>query len=73
MGRVGHEHPPLPVSKTPISAEGGAKSDAHNAPNTLCDPDLARLVKAWPSLPKHIKTEINRLIEKHSVEGKDND
>ena len=68
MGRVGHEHPPLTVSKTAISEKGGAKSDAHDAPNTVQDPDLARLITAWPTLADHIKTEINRLIEKHSKE-----
>jgi hypothetical protein len=70
VGRVGHEHPPLTASKTPISTSGGAKSDAHDAPNPLQDPDLAALVKAWPDLPEQTKTAIKTLIETHKAEQK---
>ena len=70
MGRVGHEHPPLTVSKTPISAKGGAKSDAHDAPNTIQDPDLAEVVKVWSDLPEDIRTAIKSLIEEHKPQKK---
>jgi hypothetical protein len=68
MGRVGLEHPPLKVSKTPISAKDGAKSDAHGAPDTIQDSDLSQLIKEWTTLPKQIKTKIIGLIEKRSTE-----
>ena len=68
MGRVGHEHPPLTVSKTAISGKCGAKSDAHDAPNTIQDPDLAAVVKAWPDLPEQTRRAIKALIEKHNKE-----
>jgi hypothetical protein len=70
MGRVGHEHPPLTASRTPISDKGGAKSDAHDAPKPPKDPDLAALVKAWPDLPEHIKAAIKALVQTHTREGK---
>lgn len=63
MGRAGHEHPPLKVSKTAISQGGGAKSDARRAPETSKDSDLDIIIKAWPELPKHIKAAIKALIK----------
>ncbi len=63
MGRVGFEHPPVTVSKTPISEGGGAKSDAQDAPKAPKDPDLEIVVKAWPELPGHIKEAIKALIQ----------
>jgi hypothetical protein len=73
MGRVGLEHPQLAQSKTPISASGGAKSDAPNAPNTPQppkDPDLALVVERWPNLPEHIKAAIKALIQTNNTEKK---
>jgi hypothetical protein len=63
MGPVGLEHPPLTVSKTPISEGSGAKSDAHDAPKAPKDPDLAIVDKAWPELPEHIKAAVIALIQ----------
>jgi hypothetical protein len=62
MGRVGHEHPPLKPSKTPISESRGAKSDARHAPNTPSDPDLALIQKRWPKLPEHVKSAVLALV-----------
>jgi hypothetical protein len=62
MGDTGPEHPPLALSKTSISEGGGAKSDALHAPKQSSDPDLALIVKHWPSLPRHIKKAINALV-----------
>jgi hypothetical protein len=31
---------------------------------------LAKLIGAWPTLPKQIKTKIKDLIDKHSTKGK---
>ena len=65
MGDTGFEHPPLKQSKTQISASGGAKSGAPNAPNTpqpSKDPDLAMVVEHWPNLLEHIKAAIKTLV-----------
>ncbi len=59
----GIEHPPLALSKTPISVGSGAKSDARDAPNPIHDPDLARIVDCWPMLPEHIKAAIKALVQ----------
>lgn len=63
MGPIGFEHSTLTVSKTPISEGGGAKSDAHDAPDAPKEPDLDIVVKAWPELPEHIKAAIRALIQ----------
>ena len=68
MGDIGLEHPPLTVSKRPISAEGGAKSDAHDAPKPIYDPDFTKIVRAWPTLSKQIKVKIIHLVETDKTE-----
>jgi hypothetical protein len=70
LGPVGHEHPTLTPSKNAISEDGGAKSDARTAPNSIQDPDLARIVAVWPELPEHIKAAIKALIQTHITEIK---
>jgi hypothetical protein len=70
MGDTGLEHPPLEQSKTPISTSSGAKSDAHDAPKPVQDPDLAMVVERWPNLPEHIKAAIKALTQTHNGETK---
>jgi hypothetical protein len=70
MGDAGHEHPALTPSKTPISTSGGAKSDAPDAPKPVLEPDLTKIVKAWPQLPDHIKAAIKALVQTHIKEQK---
>ena len=65
MGRVGFEHPPVTVPKTPISEVGGAKSDAHDAPKAPKDPDLDKVIEVWPELPTYIKAAIKALVQNH--------
>ncbi len=65
MGDAGQEHPPVAVSKTPISEGGGAKSDARCAPAKTKDPDLDMVVNKWPELPEHIKAAIKALFQTH--------
>jgi hypothetical protein len=45
--------------ETALSAESGAKSGALI---TESDPDLARVLDAWPKLPPHIKAAVLALI-----------
>ncbi len=70
MGDMEPEQSLLTLSKTAILSSGGVKSDAHNAPNPIRDPDLARLVDRRPNLPEHIKAAMNVLIDAHQANGK---
>jgi len=66
MGDIGLEHSSPTPSKTPILEGGGAKSDAHDAPQSPKppqDPDLASVVNAWPKLPWHIRIAIRSLVK----------
>ena len=62
MEAGGFEHPPLALSKTPISGEGGAKSGARDALKAPVDPDLALIQNRWPTLPEHIKAAVLALV-----------
>ncbi len=66
MGRAGPEHSPLALSKAPISANGGAESDARDAPQPVADPDLSLIHDRWANLPEHIKAAVLALIRSAS-------
>ena len=44
---------------------------AHRSKNTSessdSDPDLTKIISAWPSLPEHIKAAIKALVKTHDV------
>jgi hypothetical protein len=44
-------------------AAGGAKSGAASPDRSPADPDLARLVDAWPTLPPPIRAAVLALVE----------
>ncbi len=67
MPETGVELSDLKASKRPISKVGGAKS---GAPEDKINPDLAQLIHAWPTLPKQVKSKINKLIQTHISERK---
>jgi len=80
VGRAGLEHPPLALSKTPISGEGGAKSDARRTPKHIkhpeidtpnLPPDLAEIVALWPELPEYFKAAIKALVQTYRDGGSD--
>lgn len=57
------ETPVNPHIPEPRGTESGTL-DAENAPNaSLADPDLARLVNAWPGLPPAIRARIVAMLE----------
>jgi len=63
MGDTGLETHPLTGSETPISEGAAVKSAVSYARKTPSDPDLARLIDAWPTLPEETKQRIVRLLE----------
>ena len=65
MGDTGLEQSALTPPKTTISKSACAESGALDARKPPSDPDLARLVEAWPHLPKHTKQTIINLIRQH--------
>jgi len=67
IGDTGLEHPPLALTKSAISAGGGAKSGAHDAPKPISNPELESVIEAWPTLPEHIKVTIKTLVKSFKV------
>lgn len=59
MGGTGLEHPSKPSGKTPIPQTGGAKSGALGDDT---DPDLAKIVAAWPTLAASTRRKICALV-----------
>lgn len=60
----GFETPPQNTDHTAFSGEGAAKSGAvHHCQELPADPDLARLVEAWPELPQPIRAAIVAMVD----------
>jgi hypothetical protein len=70
LGVTGLEHPPESPGKTAFSESRDAESDAPRAPEpvaddlpaTTGDPDLRRVVEAWPTLSEAIRRAVMALI-----------
>lgn len=55
----------LPVTpRNPILGNVRTESGTHDAPKPQFDPDLQKIIKAWPTLPEAIKAEIINLISR---------
>jgi hypothetical protein len=64
MGDAGTEHPTDSKQKTHGSGKSGAQSGARPELSTISgDPDLARVVKAWPSLTPAQRRVIVALLD----------
>jgi len=50
-------------------ADGGARqcelNPSCNSDTSAADPDLARMIAAWPRLPENIKAAIRAIVELH--------
>ncbi|MBY0461225.1 MAG: hypothetical protein K2V38_28205 [Gemmataceae bacterium] len=60
MTLSGAEHPAKSIEKTHFATPGGAESGA--LARIDLDPDLSRIVAAWPDLPAPIKAAILALV-----------
>jgi len=60
MGDTGLEHYAKSPRKQGISDEGGAESGALGGENA---PELAELVRLWPTLPADVRASILALVE----------
>ena len=65
MGRAGFEQSALKASKTPIPENPRTESGTVKDDRGQNDPDLARLIESWPTLPNPIKQTILNLIRQH--------
>jgi hypothetical protein len=59
---TGLERTPNSAKKSAVIEIGGAKSGAPSADSNAIDPDLARIVAAWPTLAEPIKRAMLALI-----------
>ena len=58
MGGTGLEQPHKTPGKTGIAETSGAYSGALPTETIAADPDLQRLIVAWPTLPGEVKAGI---------------
>ncbi len=54
--------------KSPVSARGGAKSDAIGAHAALIDADLRAIIDAWPTLPEADRRAVLAIIHASRVD-----
>jgi hypothetical protein len=65
----GVEIPPQNAGKTQISQTGGAKSGALSSDSAPIDPDLQRVLEAWPMLPAALRSGILAMIDAACKDG----
>jgi hypothetical protein len=63
---TGFDQGPDFSGKTRESADDSAKSSAFPADPSLIDPDLARILDAWPTLAEPIRRAVLALVESAS-------
>jgi len=63
MPPEGLEHLSISSDKMPVPESGGAESGALSVPERPIDPDLQRLIDAWPTLPEAVKVGIVAMVE----------
>jgi hypothetical protein len=61
VGR-GLELPPLALAKTAISENLRTESGTVESENTPLDPDLAKIVAAWPQLPEAVRSALLAIV-----------
>jgi hypothetical protein len=66
---TGRERGPFSSGKPGGSETGGAESGALGAREAEADPELRRVVEAWPALPEGVRADILGLIETTDPSG----
>jgi hypothetical protein len=61
---TGVELPPLTTSKTAISEKRGAKSGALDSDFFQKDPDLTKVIRAWPGLSTEQRKRILEIVKR---------
>lgn len=62
MAEAGLEHPTRYTGETQSGIESGAESGAVGARNDSPDPDLARLIEAWPTLTTDARRRVLAIV-----------
>jgi hypothetical protein len=62
MGDEGIERPPLSLSKHAIPEDVRTKSGTVDGEKAPSDPDLAKIVAAWPRLPDAVRSAIPVIV-----------
>jgi hypothetical protein len=62
MAGTGFELSQQSTGNSGSADQNGAESGALDAPNGPCDPDLAEVAQAWPTLPTALRTGILAMV-----------
>jgi hypothetical protein len=63
VGRTGREHLANSSETAQVSRAPEAKGEAVGQQNPPADPDLARVMEAWPALPPALKAGIVAMVK----------